>query len=482
MLALGVTAPVAAFTLLQLVPAVDVLFRSVRFHLVVVSGLSACALVVAVLAAAAAGRSGNRSLALLGAGCLTVGILMLGHGLVTPGVADRPVNLWVARFPVLALAGFAALLAAALWVPAARDATASAARRTRAALLAYGVGLAVAVAAAVRWPTAGVGDVALPGEELLRDGMSLVTAVLLVAAGAAYLRRWRLGRDRVQLSLVLAAWLSAEALFSLRFGELWRLSWWDYHALLLAGFGSAVYAILMQYRRLRVIDDTLAGVGLHEPMDLIAHGYPEALRALVAAVEAKDAHTSGHSARVAAMSVRLGLRIGLGSGQVRELAQGAVLHDIGKIGTADAVLNKQGPLTPEERAWIEQHPVAGWEIVRQAPSLHTALSVVRHHHERWDGQGYPDGLAGEEIPLQARIAAVADVWDALTSDRAYRPAWSAQQALDHIVAGAGSQFDPACVAAFVDVMAAEGVRPSGAAADATVAAWAASDCHRSPTR
>lgn len=197
---------------------------------------------------------------------------------------------------------------------------------------------------------------------------------------------------------------------------------WDYHALLLTGFGSAVHAIVTESRRLRVIDDTLAGVGLHEPMDLIAHGYPEALRALVATVEAKDAHTHGHSARVAAMSVRLGLRMGLGSDRVRELAQCAVLHDIGKIGTSDAVLNKPGPLTAEEGAWIEQHPVAGWEIVRQAPSLRPALSVVRHHHERWDGAGYPDGLAGEQIPLQARIAAVADVWDALTSDRAYRPA------------------------------------------------------------
>jgi HD-GYP domain-containing protein (c-di-GMP phosphodiesterase class II) len=90
----------------------------------------------------------------------------------------------------------------------------------------------------------------------------------------------------------------------------------------------------------------------------------------------------------------------------------------------------------------------GWEIVRQAPSLRGALSVIRHHHERRDGGGYPDGLACETIPLQARLAAVADVWDALTSDRAYRPAWSAQRALDHIVAGAGSQFDPDCVEAF----------------------------------
>jgi HD-GYP domain-containing protein (c-di-GMP phosphodiesterase class II) len=115
--------------------------------------------------------------------------------------------------------------------------------------------------------------------------------------------------------------------------------------------------------------------------------------------------------------------------------------------------------------------------VRQAPSLSGALSVVRHHHERWDGGGYPDGLAGETIPLQARMAAVADVWDALTSDRAYRPAWSAQRALDHIVAGAGSQFDPDCVEAFLDVLAAQGLAPTGEASLAETAAAAANDCH-----
>jgi HD-GYP domain-containing protein (c-di-GMP phosphodiesterase class II) len=118
--------------------------------------------------------------------------------------------------------------------------------------------------------------------------------------------------------------------------------------------------------------------------------------------------------------------------------------------------------------------------------LHAALSVVRHHHERWDGGGYPDGLAADNIPLQARMAAVADVWDALTSERSYRPAWSAKRALDHIVAGAGSQFDPACVDAFLDVLALQGIAPTGEYASEETAAAAAGDCHApadpSPTR
>jgi HD-GYP domain-containing protein (c-di-GMP phosphodiesterase class II) len=475
-LAAALGPPLLVLAVLRLAPALDLQYDSVLFHLIIVSGLSGCALVVAVLAAVAAGRTGHRSLTLLGAACLTVGVFMLGHGLATPGIADRPMNMWVSRFPVVALAGFAGLLAAALRRPG--DQRGLIDRHPRVLLSAYGFLITAAVTTAVLWPAAGPGHVMMHGESRVGDVVLFAAGLTLLATGWAYHRRFRLGRDRVQLALALASWLGVEALLSLRFGSLWHVSWWVYHALLLAGFGSTVYAIVTEYRRVRLIDETLAGVQLHDDMDHITRGYPEALRALVAAVEAKDEHTHGHSARVAEYSVRLGQQMGLGASQLRELAQGAVLHDIGKIGTADAVLNKPGPLTPQERAWIEQHPVAGWEIVREAPSLHAALSVVRHHHERWDGAGYPDGLAGEQIPLQARMAAVADVWDALTSERAYRPAWSPQRAIDHIVAGAGTQFDAACVDAFVDVLALQGIAPTGEPAAPETAAAAASDCHQ----
>lgn len=475
MLGSALTVPALTFVVLRLVPSMDGYYDSVLFHLLIVSGLSACAFVVAVLAAVAAGRSRHRSLTLLGAACLTVGVFMLGHGLATPGVADRPMNTWVGRFPVVALAGFAMFLAFALRRPTGRRGLVD--RHPRTFLAMYAASITVVVTAAVLWPTVGPGRAMVHGENELGDVVLLLSGLTLLATGWGYHRRWRLGGDRVQLALVLACWLSVEALVSLRFGSLWQVSWWIYHTLLLAGFGSAVYALVTEYRRVRLIDETLAGVRTHDDMEHITRGYPEALRALVAAVEAKDEHTHGHSARVADYSVRLGQQMGLGPAQLRELAQGAVLHDIGKIGTADMVLNKPGPLNPEERAWIEQHPVAGWEIVRQAPSLHAALSVVRHHHERWDGAGYPDGLAGEDIPLQARLASVADVWDALTSERAYRPAWSEQRALDYIVAGGGSQFDPACVEAFLDVLAAQGIAPTGEPAPPETAVAAASDCH-----
>jgi hypothetical protein len=123
------------------------------------------------------------------------------------------------------------------------------------------------------------------------------------------------------------------------------------------------------------------------------------------------------------------------------------------------VLNKPGALSEEERAWIQQHPVVGSDIVGRAPSLRGALEVIRQHHERFDGHGYPDGLAGEQISLAARIVAVVDVWDALPSDRAYRPAWPADRALGHLAAGRGTHFDPNCLDAFLALMAERGHRP-----------------------
>jgi HD-GYP domain-containing protein (c-di-GMP phosphodiesterase class II) len=125
------------------------------------------------------------------------------------------------------------------------------------------------------------------------------------------------------------------------------------------------------------------------------------------------------------------------------------LHDIGKIGVPDYILNKQGPLTPDERALIEQHPLIGWEIARQVRSLKDLLDVIRWHHERFDGRGYPDGLSGDAIPLAARIVAVADVWDALTSTRSYRPAWPLERAVAIMRDGHGTQFDEVCLEEFL---------------------------------
>jgi len=475
---LALLAPQGTLLLLQTEPRLDVVLRSATVHLVVVSAISACALAVAVAAAVAAGRSRDGSLVLLALGCLAVGFLMLGHGLTTPGIWGRPPNLWVARLPVLAIAVFAACLCTAAWPQ--RWPVVWAGRWPRVSLAAGAAVLGVVPGVAVVWPTAGGGGRPLPEEPAVRLALVVASAVLLLAVGAVHWRRWRLGFDRVQLALVVACLLGAGALLSLQVGALWRLSWWDYHAFLLTGFAAAVYAVVTGYRRSRAMHEVLEGVFATDPMAHISRGYSETLRALIGAVEARDAYTHGHSARVAELSVHLGQRLGLRPAALRSLAEGAYLHDVGKVGIPDHVLNKPGALTDEERAWIQQHPVVGSDIVGRAPSLRDALSVIRQHHERYDGQGYPDGLAGEQISLAARIVAVVDVWDALTSDRAYRAAWPPDRALRHLEAGRGSHFDPVCLNAFLALMAERGHRPGPGTGDPAVTEAAAEACHDQP--
>jgi HD-GYP domain-containing protein (c-di-GMP phosphodiesterase class II) len=470
--------PPGTLLLLRAVPSLDLVLRSALAHLVVVSAISACALAVAVAAAAAAGRSRDGSLVLLALGCLMVGVLMLGHGLTTPGIAGRPGNLWVGRLPVMAIVGFTACLGGAAWPR--RPPAAWAGRWPRATLAAVGAALAIVLGVILLWPTAGIGGRPLPAEAGIRLTLVLTAALVLVALGAVHWRRWRLGFDNMQLALVVACLLSAGALLSLQLGTLWRLSWWDYHVFLLTGFAAAIYAVVTGYRRSRTLHQVLDGVFASDPMAHISRGYSETLRALIGAVEARDAYTHGHSARVAELSVQVGLRLGLGPAALRTLAEGAYLHDVGKVGIPDHILNKPGALSDEERAWIQEHPIVGFDIVGRAPSLRDALAVIRQHHERYDGGGYPDGLAGEEISLAARIVAVADVWDALTSDRAYRAAWPPDRALRHLDAGRGSHFDPVCLDAFLALMAERGHHPGRGDGDLAVADAGAEACHDQP--
>jgi HD-GYP domain-containing protein (c-di-GMP phosphodiesterase class II) len=162
----------------------------------------------------------------------------------------------------------------------------------------------------------------------------------------------------------------------------------------------------------------------------------------VVATEAKDRYTGGHMLRVAAYAVRLGQALGLNPEELRVLAQAAVVHDVGKIEVPDAVLNKPGKLDEDEFEMIRQHPEVGARIGKALGMHRSELEVIRHHHERWNGTGYPAGLAGEAIPKLARVLAVADTFDALTSDRSYRPGWSEEQATGHIAEEAGISFDP----------------------------------------
>ena len=195
--------------------------------------------------------------------------------------------------------------------------------------------------------------------------------------------------------------------------------------------------------------------------------YKATVRALANAVEARDAYTGMHAERVAAYGLAIARAAGIDVADEPQMEFGFLLHDIGKVGVPDAILFKPASLSPDEFERIASHAEIGSAILRHVDFLDEATRVVRHHHERWDGTGYPDGLEGEQIPLAARVFAVADTLDALTTDRPYREAVGWAQGREEIVRGSGTQFDPMVIAAYETIgddtfaRLGEGVRPSG---------------------
>lgn len=176
-----------------------------------------------------------------------------------------------------------------------------------------------------------------------------------------------------------------------------------------------------------------------------------AIESLVAALEAKDSYTYGHSSQVSTIANAIASKIGLSEHERFFVRIAALLHDIGKIGIPEQILNKPGQLDREERRVIEQHPEIGAKILKGIPALVRVTEIVKHHHARWDGKGYPEALAGEEIPLGARIIAIADTYQAMTSDRPYRNGLLGNIAMDELCRCAGSQFDPSLVGVFAEV-------------------------------
>jgi putative nucleotidyltransferase with HDIG domain len=183
--------------------------------------------------------------------------------------------------------------------------------------------------------------------------------------------------------------------------------------------------------------------------------------ALVSAVEDRDPYAYGHSRKVSTYAEALAGAIGLSPGEVSRVSTAALLHDIGKIGIPDKVLNKKGRLNGEDWEAIKAHPRLGANIVGNVPHLVSCVSSILHHHERWDGGGYPEGLKGEEIPIEARILAIADSFEAMTSARPHRPPSSREEAIKKLRQGAGIQFDPKLVGVFIGIIEAgftEGVK------------------------
>jgi len=200
--------------------------------------------------------------------------------------------------------------------------------------------------------------------------------------------------------------------------------------------------------------------GLQRANTDLKSAYDATIEGWSRALDLRDKETEGHSERVTAMTVRLARAMGLGDDEIAHVRRGALLHDIGKMGVPDSVLLKPGPLTEDEWASMRRHPQYAFDLLSPIDYLRPALDIPHRHHERWDGVGYPSGLKGEEIPLAARLFAVVDVWDALRSDRPYRPRWPEEKTLAHVRSGSGTHFDPAVVDVFLRTMSAAAAQES----------------------
>ena len=197
------------------------------------------------------------------------------------------------------------------------------------------------------------------------------------------------------------------------------------------------------------IDDAQLFAGLQRSNTELRLAYDATIEGWSHALDLRDKETEGHTKRVAALTARLASSYGLGEAELVHVRWGGLLHDIGKMGVPDRILLKPGPLTDEEWVAMKKHPTFAYEMLSPIGYLSKALDIPYCHHEKWDGTGYPRGLKGENIPLTARLFAVVDVWDALTSDRPYRPAWTEAEALKYILEESGRHFDPQVVEAFL---------------------------------
>lgn len=204
---------------------------------------------------------------------------------------------------------------------------------------------------------------------------------------------------------------------------------------------------LKSVSQMRIIND------INEKLEVaysdLKKAYRGTVESLRLAVDAKDSYTKNHSDRVAVYSKLIGEKMMLPEEQLEILYDGALFHDIGKIGIPDSILQKPGKLTDDEYDDIKNHPSIGAKIIAPAKIFEPIIPIVKHHHERFDGRGYPSGLKGDEIPLLARIVTVADSFDAMTSDRSYRPRFTLVKALDELESGKGNQFDPNIVDIFI---------------------------------
>ena len=418
----------------------------VHFYGVGVSALAATALAAAVTWYGATQRDVRT--VVVGGGFTLMASLLAVHGLMTPGMLIGPNGL-------IAVTG-AATLPVGGCVMALSALPQFGSLRSIPRVLAVQLVLAAAI---VTFSVVGALDPALvPGVPAPKSAPAIgLFALGLVVYGALALRAantFLLTRRAADFAVVLGIVLLACSLYGALILYFMDLGWWLGHIFELAGIvvvgGSLVYDLRRGRRSRALVGDLRAA-------ELVAseEAYLGArVRALTVRLAVKDASTEEHTRRVATLAVQVGELLGLSPTRLRSLAIGGLLHDIGKLSVPEAILQKPGPLTDGEYWVIKQHPERGRDLLNELGGFDEAVRrLVLDHHERLDGSGYPRGLGADQLDLATRILAVCDVYDALVSRRAYRPAWSREQALSLLHDESGTAFDPRCVTALERIVA-----------------------------
>jgi putative nucleotidyltransferase with HDIG domain len=408
-------------------PSIAVPFQ----HFAIVSAVSALALALAILLAIAAMQIAQYRALFLCLGFMCMGGIFTVHGLETPGILGDADDVAYAG-QIVGISAYLSLFVAAFFFAASyTPITAAFERRlpfSPAGWVIVVVGTALGAYGALAFLA---GDLLadLPfGTRPYSFGLAAVTIGLLLFSATRQARIYLVSRLPLQGMLIIAFLLLAEAQVIMVIGTVWKLSWWGYHGLMLASVAIALWSLAAQRARgqsLRALVEATLELEIKVGTEL---EHVDTIAALAAAVEARDENTRGHNLRVAEIAVQIGRAMELPNETLRTLARAGLLHDVGKIGIPDAILSKPGALDPAEWTVIKKHPELGHEILSRVDRLRREAQIVIAHHERLDGSGYPRGLRGEQIPLEARILAVADTYDVLVSDRPYRKAFDRSHA------------------------------------------------------
>ena len=429
-------------------------------HFYIVSAVSLLAALVAGVLAVTTVQLGLYRVLFLCLGYMSMAAIFAVHGLTTPGILVP--NLF-ARFAGSAVAISAYLSLAVPGVFFAASYAPGVPRLERrlpfwpagwlvlfvvAGLVAYG---AIAIKT---WVLAQL-PLSIPPYS---TALAVASVGLYFVAALRQARSYRVTRLESQGLLIVSFVLLAEAVVAMVMYPVWSWGWWYYHLLMLAATAVAVRALLAERVRGRSFRSIVeSALQLEISVDAEQVDF-DAVAALVAAVEVKDRETQGHNHRVAELCVQIGRELGMTSTELRSLARSGLLHDVGKLGIPDAILHKHGPLDQTEWVVMKTHPEIGLKILQRCGHFKRELLAVLYHHERIDGSGYPHGLAGDAIPIEARVVAVADTYDVLISDRPYRSARTVEEARAIVESEAGTHLDPRLVATLLKVVSRSGLK------------------------